>query len=92
MIIIEIELKPRNRVQEFLHKICDKTENIFFDIILKIPEQFIPSFLMKHIEHYIDKRTQELQQQIIKQRWQQTALEQAVSDIHKGKKKAPQED
>lgn len=47
---------------------------------------------MEHLEYYLDKRTQELQQQIIKQRWQQTALEQAVSDIHKDKKKAPQED
>ncbi len=91
MIIIDIELKPRNRVQEFLHKICDKTEDIFFDIILKIPERFIPSFLMEHIEHYIEKRTQELQQQIIKQRWQQVTLEKAVADI-RDKKKAPQED
>ena len=91
MIIIDIELKPRNRVQEFLHKICDKTEDIFFDIILKIPERFISSFLMEHIEHYIEKRTQELQQQIIKQRWQQVTLEKAVADI-RDKKKAPQED
>lgn len=91
MIIIDIELKPRNKVQEFLHKICDKTEDIVFDIILKVPERFIPSFLMEHIEHYIEKRTQELQQQIIKQRWQQVTLEKAVADI-RDKKKAPQED
>ena len=78
-------------VQEFLHKICDKTEDIFFDIILKIPERFIPSFLMKHIEHYIEKRTKELQQQIIKQRLPQVTLEKAIADI-RDKKKAPQED
>lgn len=78
-------------VQEFLHKICDKTEDIFFDIILKVPERFIPSFLMKHIEHYIEKRTQELQQQIIEQRWHQVTLEKAIADI-RDKKKAPQED
>ena len=46
---------------------------------------------MERIEQYIDKRTQELQQQIIKQRWQQLALEKAVADIH-DKKKAPQEE
>ena len=91
MIIINIELKPRNKFETFLHETYDKLEDIFFDIILKVPERFIPSFLMKHIEHYIDKRTQALQQQIIKQRWQQVALEHAVSDI-RGKKKAPQED
>ena len=91
MIIINIELKPRNKFETFLHETYDKLEDIVFDIILKVPERFIPSFLMKHIEHYIDKRTQALQQQIIKQRWQQVALEHAVSDIRK-KKKAPQED
>lgn len=91
MIIINIELKPRNKFETFLHETYDKLEDIVFDIILKVPERFIPSFLMKHIEHYIDKRTQELQQQIIKQRWQQSALEKAVADIH-DKKKAPQED
>lgn len=91
MIIINIELKPRNKFEIFLHETYDKLEDIVFDIILKVPERFIPSFLMKHIEHYIDKRTQALQQQIIKQRWQQVALEQAVSDI-RNKKKAPQED
>ena len=91
MIIINIELNPRNKFETLLHETYDKLEDIVFDIILKVPERFIPSFLMKHIEHYIDKRTQALQQQIIKQRWQQVALEHAVSDI-RGKKKAPQED
>ena len=91
MIIINIELKPRNKFETFLHETYDKLEDIVFDIILKVPEQYIPAFLMKHIEHYIDKRAQALQQQIIKQRWQQVALEQAVSDIRE-KKKAPQED
>ena len=91
MIIINIELKPRNKLKEFFHELCSKLEDSIFNIIIKVPERFIPSFLMKHIEHYIDKRTQALQQQIIKQRWQQVALEQAVSDIRE-KKKAPQED
>lgn len=91
MILINIELKPRNKFKEFIQNLCDKLEDTFFDIIVKIPEQYIPSFLMERIEQYIDKRTQELQQQIIKQRWQQLALEKAVADIH-DKKKAPQED
>ena len=91
MILINIELKPRNKFKEFIQNLCDKLEDTFFDIIVKIPEQYIPSFLMEIIEQYIDKRTQELQQQIIKQRWQQLALEKAVADIH-DKKKAPQEE
>lgn len=91
MIIINIELKPRNKLKEFFHELCDKLEDSFFNIILNTPERFIPPFVMKHIEHYIEKRTQELEHQIIKQRWQQLALEQAVADI-RDKKKAPRED
>ena len=91
MILINIELKPRNKFKELIQTTLDKLEDTFFGIIVKIPEQYIPSFLMERIEQYIDKRTQALQQQIIKQRWQQVALKQAVSDI-RNKKKAPQED
>lgn len=91
MIIINIELKPRNKLKEFFHELCSKLEDSIFNIIIKIPERFIPPFIMQHIEQYIDKRTKELQHQIIKQRWQQLALEQAVADI-RDKKKAPQED
>lgn len=91
MILINIELKPRNKFKELIQNTIDKLEDTFFGIIVKIPEQYIPSFLMERIEQYIDKRTQELQQQIIKQRWQQLALEKAVADIH-DKKKAPQEE
>lgn len=91
MIIINIELKPRNKLKEFFHELCSKLEDSIFNIIVKIPERFIPPFLMEHIEHYIENRTKELEHQIIKQRWQQLALEQAVADI-RDKKKAPQED
>lgn len=91
MIIINIELKPRNKLKEIFHELCDKLEDSIFNIVIKIPECFIPPFIMKNIEHYIEKRTQELEHQIIKQRWQQLALEQAVADI-RDKKKAPRED
>lgn len=87
MIHIDIEIKPRNRAKEFLNKMQNKMEDILFNLLLKIPERFIPAFLMRATEAYIAKRTQELQQQIIKQRWQQASLEKIVSEIYSKQEK-----
>jgi len=37
---------------------------------------------MSWIDRYTTKRTQELQQEIIRQQWKQVSLEKAVEDIH----------
>lgn len=37
---------------------------------------------MDWLEKYLDKRISQLQQQIIKQRWQQDTLEKAVEEVH----------
>ena len=79
---MNIEIDKTNHFKNFLHKTHDKLEDILFSIIQKIPERFIPSFLMEHIERYIDKRTQELQEHITRQRWQQVHLEKAIEEIH----------
>jgi len=65
-----------------LHKIYDHLENLIFAIIQKIPEKHIPSFFMKWLGHYTNKRLLELQSQIIRKRWQTIELEKAVNNIH----------
>ena len=95
MIIIEIEIKPRNRAKEFFDMIKDKSEDLMFSIITKLPERFIPSPLMQWLTAYLDRSTQELQQEIIRQQWQKVYLEKAVAEIHNRQQdtnKAPQED
>ena len=95
MIIIEIEIKPRNRAKEFFDMIKDKSEDLMLSIITKLPERFIPSPLMQWLTAYLDRRTQELQQEIIRQQWQKAYLEKAVAEIHNRQQdtnKAPQED
>ncbi len=91
MIAIDIELKPQNKIQKFLHTTQSKLEDILFSIIQKTPEPIIPSFLMNWIDNYLTKRTQRLQQELIHQQWQQIHLEKAVEEIHENqnKKKAP---
>ena len=92
--MIDIELKDRNRTKEFFQKLHNKLEDLAFSIIQKLPERFIPHWLMYQLNHYADKRIQELQQQIIKDRWRQDALERTLSDIHaqQCKEKAPTDD
>ena len=79
---IYIEIKKPNRFKDLLHKISNKSEDILFSIIQKIPEKFIPACLMKYMEHYTNKRISELKQQIIRNRWHTIELEKAVDNIH----------
>lgn len=85
MIIIDIELKDRNRLKEFFHKLHSRLENITFSIIQKLPEKFIPQWLMNRLEKYLDKRISELKQQSIQMTWRNMYLQNAVNDIRKFK-------
>lgn len=82
MIHINIEIQKPNRFKDFSHKIFNKLEDTMFSIIQKVPEQFIPHFLMTWLEHYTDKRIAELRHQIIRDRWRSVELETVVNKIH----------
>lgn len=95
MITIDIELKDRNRLKEFFQNFHSKAEDLLFTIISKLPEKLIPSPLMNWLDRYTTKRISQLQQQIIKQRWQRNTFERAVEDIRSinhDTKKAPSDD
>ena len=80
--IIDIELKDRNKTKEFFQNIHSKLEDILFSIIQKLPERFIPLPLMDWLDRYLDKRINELKQETIKMTWQNMYLQEAVNDIH----------
>lgn len=90
MIHIDIEIKDRNKIKEFFHKLHNKSEDLLFAIIQKFPERFIPSFLMNWLERYTDRRINQLKQEQIKVTWKKMYLEKAVEQIHKDK--APTEE
>lgn len=81
MIIIDIEIKKPNHLKEFFQKIFSKVENLLFEIILKLPDRFIPSALMNWLDRYTRKRINQLKQQNIKQTWRNLYLQSAVDDI-----------
>ena len=82
MIIIDIELKDRNHIQEFFHKLHSRLEDIAFSIIQQIPDKFIPHWLMNWLEKYLDKRISELKQESIKMTWRNMYLQSATNEIH----------
>lgn len=95
MIIIDIEIKDRNRFKESLHKIHNKLEDLLFALVQKIPEKYIPQSLINWLDHYTTKRLNELKQQTIQQTWKNVYLEKAVADIanrQQNEKEAPTED
>ncbi len=66
---------------------------MMFNIILKIPQRFIPSPVMEWLDSYTDKRIQELKQQSIRQSWKNMYLEKALEEIRQiNTEKAPADD
>jgi hypothetical protein len=82
VIIIDIELKDRNHIQEFFHKLHSRLEDIAFSIIQQIPDKFIPHWLMNWLEKYLDRRISELKQESIKMTWRNMYLQSATNEIH----------
>ena len=82
MIIIDIELKDRNHIKDFFHKLHSRLEDIAFSIIQRLPERLIPHCLIEWMEQYLNKRIFQLQQETIKQNWKNIYLQKAVTEIH----------
>lgn len=79
---MNIEIHERNRFNELLHKIHNNIEDTAFKLLLIIPEGVIPSSLMNWTEHYIDKRMNELQYQLIRDNWRNVELEKAAIQLN----------
>lgn len=95
MITINIEIKDRNHIQDFFHKLHSRLEDIAFSIIQRIPEKLLPHWLMNWLEKYLDKRISELKQQSIKMTWHNMYLQNSLTEIHNRQqdtKKAPSDD
>ena len=94
-LIIDIELKDRNKIKEFFQNFHSKLEDLLFSTISKLPEKLIPSPLMNWLSRYLDRRIAKLKQESIKMTWQNMYLQEAVDDIRnrqKDTKKAPLDD
>lgn len=82
MIKINIEIKKRSRVKEYFRKLHSRSEDLLFKFIMKLPDRFIPSFIINWLDRYTTKRINQLKQQNIKQTWKNTYLQKAVDEIN----------
>lgn len=82
VIPINIEIKKRNPIKEFFHNLQSRLEDILFFIIQKLPDKFIPHWLMNRFEKYLDKRISELKQESIKMTWRNMYLQNSLTEIH----------
>lgn len=78
---MKIELKRRNPLIEKLHHAADNLEEFALVTITKIPDRLVPNFLASWANKITQKRIQEMQQQIIKMKWQKMNMEQAMQEI-----------
>ena len=93
MIIIEIEIKDRSKVKEFLSMLHSKIEDLMFKLLQKVPEHFMPHSLMEWLDKCLTKRIQQLKQQNIKNTWHNIHLEKVIKDIDsRTQKEAPSDD
>ena len=70
----------------------NKTENILFLLIKKLPEKFIPHFLMEWLQQYMYKRIAELNQQIVQDKWKSMELHKIADTIRQDINKTPSGD
>ena len=92
MIIINIEIKKHYRLIAFYHQLHNALEDLMFELIMKLPDRFIPASLMNWLDHYTSKRINQLKQQQIKQTWKHMYLSNALKEISDNKTKAPSEE
>lgn len=95
MITINIELKDHSRIKELFHKLHSRIEDLTFSIIMKLPERFIPQWLMEWLDQYTTMRISQLKQQTIHGTWRKMYLEKAADEIatrQQNTKKAPSDD
>ena len=82
---MDIEIKDRNRLKEFFLNLHGRLEDVTFSIIQKLPEKFIPQWLMAWLSRYLDKRISELKQESINMTWRNMYLQNAADSIRKSK-------
>ena len=76
-----------------MNTLHDKSEDLMFSIILKLPEKSIPTFLMQWLDTYTTKRIQTLESEYIQQQWKTVYLQDAVKSIREqNKEKVPTEE
>lgn len=78
---MEYTIKPESKFQKLRKQLQSKTEDIFLSSALCLARITKSEKLSAWIERYTEKKMQQLQQEIIRMKWNQVTLEKATAQI-----------
>lgn len=78
---MDIEFTKTSHLEKFKNALHNKAEDMIFAIILKIPERLIPRSFMEWLDKYLTRRTNQLNQKLIKDKWRIMNLEKVLDEI-----------
>lgn len=75
-------IKKESKFQKALKQVRSKSEDVFLSGIMFLAKISKSEKLSRWIERYTKKKMQQLQQEIIRQRWHKETLKKATAAIH----------
>lgn len=75
-------IKKESKFQKALKQVRSKSEDVFLSGVMLLAKISKSEKLSKWIERYTEKKMQQLQQEIIRQRWDLITLQKASEAIH----------
>jgi len=78
---MEYTIKPETKFHKVLKSIQSKAEDIFLSVILNLARITKSEELSAWLNRYTEKKMQQLQQEIIRMKWNQVTLDKAISSI-----------
>lgn len=78
----EYTIYRESNFSRFRKKISNKAEDLFLSVALCLAKITKSQKISSWIEKYLDTKTQKLQHEIIRKRWDGVALEKIVTSIH----------
>lgn len=75
-------IKKESKFQKALKQVRSKSEDVFLSGIMLLAKISKSEKLSRWIERYTEKKVQQLQQEIIRQRWDLITLQKASEAIH----------
>lgn len=79
---MEYTINRHNKIQTILKNIKSKSEDIFLSVLLLLARFSQSEKLAALIKRYTEKKTQQLQQEIIRLKWDKFTLDKAAAAIH----------
>lgn len=75
-------IKKESKFQKALKQVRSKSEDVFLSGVMFLAKISKSEKLSRWIERYTEKKMQQLQQEIIRQRWDLITLQKASEAIH----------